>query len=110
MIVEQTKNKNSIWAEIISSCSPATDEWDSECRIYDRKRLIATLDDGIMGNELCVRGTFDYKEEGKDEEGIPNLVDDCLYLSIEELIILKEIVEHWEDDELHKEKWEGIEK
>ena len=110
MIIEQTKNKNSIHAEIISSCSPATDEWMSECRIYKNKQLIGTLDDSILGNNICIRGIFDYKENGKDEEGIPNIVDDALYLSIEDLIVLKEIVEHWEDDELHKEKWEGIEK
>ena len=108
MIIERTKNKSSIWAEIVSSCSPATGEWDSECRVYDRKRLIATLDDGIMGDILCIRGKFDYREESKDDDGCPNLVDDALYLSIENLIVLKEIIEHWEDNELHKEKWEEV--
>lgn len=108
MIIEQTKDKRFIWAEIISSCSPATDEWMSECRIYKNKQLIGALDDGILGSDICIRGTFDYIENGKDEEGIPNIFDDALYLSIEDLIVLKEIVEHWENDELHKEKWEKI--
>ena len=109
MFIEQTKDKSCIHAEIISSCSPATDEWMSECRIYKNKQLIGTLDDGIIGDRICVRGTFDYREEGKDEESIPNLIDDCFYLSIEDLIILKEIIEHWNNDEEHKEKWEKIE-
>lgn len=112
MFIEQTKDKDSIHAEIISSCSPTTDEWMSECRIYKNKQLIGTLDDGIIGDRICVRGTFDYREDGKDKDGCPNFVDDCFYLSIEDLIVLKEIIEHWVDDdgEVHKEKWEGIEK
>lgn len=111
MLIEQTKNKCSIWAEIISSCSPATDEWMSECRVFKNQQLIGTLDDGILGNEICIRGIFDYTENGKDKEGIPNLIDNAFYLSIEDLIALKEIVEHWvdEDGETHKEKWEKVE-
>ena len=105
MIVEQTKNKISIWAQIVSSCSPATDEWSSECRIYQRKQLIGSLDD-TMPDQMCIRGTFDYMEDGKDKEGIPNIFDNALYLSIEDLIVLKEIIEHWIDDELHEENWE----
>ena len=107
MLIEQTKDKCSIWAEIISSCSPATGEWMSECRIYKNKQLIGTLDDGILGNIICVRGTFDYREDGKDDDGCPNLIDDALYLDIEDLVLLKKIIEHWRDDdgEAHKEKW-----
>lgn len=103
MLIEQTKDKCSIRAEIISSCSPATGEWDSECRIYLGQRLIGTLDDGIMGDEICIRGIFDYENvKGLD------VVDNALYLDANELQTIIEIIDHWIDDEEYKEKWEKV--
>jgi len=109
MIVERTKNRESIWAEIISSCSGGTGEWDSECKVYYGKQQIGYLDETIASEHLCIRGIFDYKEDGtKDDDGIPNIFDDALYLSIEDLTTLKEIIEHWNDCDKYAEKWEKV--
>jgi hypothetical protein len=111
MIVERTKNgKNHIWAEILSSYSGGTGEWDSECKIYHGKQLIGYLDENLASDEICVRGMFDYREDGtKSDDGTPNIIDDAFYLSIGDLVTLKKIVEHWIDEEVHKEMWEVVE-
>ena len=79
--------------EIISSYSGGTGEWDSECKVYHRKQQIGYLDETLASEHLCIRGYFDYTEDRKDNEGIPNIIDNALYLSIEDLVILKEIME-----------------
>lgn len=108
-LIAKTKgDKTGIWAEIISSQSPATGEYDSECRIYKGEQTIGYLTDD--DESLCIRGEFDYHETGEYEkvgmEDVPQLVDNALHLSIEDLTIIKKIVEHWvSEGEVHNAMW-----
>lgn len=112
-IIAKTKgDKAGIWAEILSSQSGGTGEYNSECRVYMGKRVIGYLSEDET-YQLCIRGLFDYKETGEYDvvgvEDVPRIVDNALYLCVGDLRKLIEIIEHWESEgEEHKDMWEEV--
>lgn len=112
-VVSRTKgSRDGIWAEILSSQSPATGEYNSECRIYRGEQTIGYLTDDDV-DLLCIRGEFDYQETGEYMKvgvtDVPQLVDNALYLNIDALLTIKKIMEYWESEcEKHEDMWEEI--
>ena len=109
-VVSRTKrSREGIWAEVLSSQSPATGEYDSECRIYKGEHEIAYMEED--DDSLCIRGEFDYHETGECVKvgvtDVPQLVDNALYLTIDDLVIIKKIMEYWISEcEDHEDMWE----
>ena len=96
-------DKKGIWARINCSQNGGTGEWDSECLIFHGERIIGSITE--WGDRITLQGEFDYIEDGKDEEGLPNIMDYSLKLSLIDLMKLQIILTSWNEEDEDSSIW-----